>query len=219
MAGKNTGEEQLPQEMVCASSKDGALNRRVFTEKIPNFSTRLGTINGERIKGSDMKHTQHRTEIPTTVVDGEMFAAALALKHIQRLLIHGGSDTGRPDGDDALHPCILENVLAYAIQLAQQTKHLEDEWQQLYQILPRIQEAWEGGQTLFRYTSCTQQEVRKKESICLISTSRLTVMPRVHRTKHTHRVLCFKLGSSMDICRAGDSIFSPMKKQLHKTVF
>ncbi len=45
-------------------------------------------------------------------IDPEVFAVALAMRHIRSLIAYGGSEFGRPDDKDAFHPDHLEGFLA-----------------------------------------------------------------------------------------------------------
>src|SRR2546426_8331407 len=83
-------------------------------------------------------------------LDPEMFAAALAVRHISRLITHGGSDIGRPEDDSALHPHHLERFLARAVEMTQKTGHFEQEWRRLQRAIPHMKVAWEQGQALFQ---------------------------------------------------------------------
>jgi hypothetical protein len=83
-------------------------------------------------------------------LDPDMFAGALALQYIERLLTCGGSDFGRPGDEQALHPSHLAAFLARAVEAAQRNARFEKEWQRLQRTLPQIQGAWKKGQALFQ---------------------------------------------------------------------
>jgi len=83
-------------------------------------------------------------------LDPELFAAAVAVQHIRRLIAAGGGSVERPDEEEALSPHLLEEFLARAVEAANRTKHFEQEWCQLHRMVPQIQAAWECGQVLFQ---------------------------------------------------------------------
>ncbi len=83
-------------------------------------------------------------------IDSEVFAAALAVQHIRRLLANGGSVFARPDDESALHPQHLEPFLVRAVETAQETQRFEHEWRKLQRVMARIHLAWEKGQALFQ---------------------------------------------------------------------
>lgn len=87
----------------------------------------------------------HRADL-----DLELFAAALAVQHIRRLIAAGGSEFGRPDDEDTLHLDHLEVFLARAVETAHKTGRLKQEWHRLQRLMPSLHVAWERGQTLFR---------------------------------------------------------------------
>ena len=82
--------------------------------------------------------------------DPELFAIALALRHMRVLIQHGGSDMRRPDDDSALHPHHLEAFLARAVGTLWKDRRMAQEWRRLQLLLPRLKEAWERGKTLFQ---------------------------------------------------------------------
>src|SRR5712692_3866914 len=61
-----------------------------------------------------------------------------------------GSDFGRPEYENALHPRHLERFLARASELTWKSKRIDDEWHLLLRVLPRLKDAWEKGQALFQ---------------------------------------------------------------------
>ena|SRR5947209_5413273 len=83
-------------------------------------------------------------------IEPEVFALALALRSISGLIYHGGSDVSRPDLESALHPDHLQSFLARAVEITWKDAGLAQEWRKLQQVLPRVREAWEKGQSLFR---------------------------------------------------------------------
>jgi hypothetical protein len=83
-------------------------------------------------------------------IEPERFAIALAVRYIRGLISHGGSDMKRPDLESALHPEHLESFFASAAEIAWKDSRLAQEWRKLQQIFPRVKEAWEKGQRLFR---------------------------------------------------------------------
>ena len=87
----------------------------------------------------------HRADL-----DPELFAAALAVQYLRRLLASGGSEFGRPDDEDTLHPDHLEVFLARAVETAHKTGRFEQEWRRLQRLVPSMKIAWERGKTLFQ---------------------------------------------------------------------
>jgi hypothetical protein len=92
----------------------------------------------------------HYLDLRRADIEPEMFAAALTVQHVRRLIIYGGSDNGRLDLDSTLQPQHLELFLARAVETSRRTKHFEHEWRRLQQLFPRLRNAWEKGQTLFQ---------------------------------------------------------------------
>jgi hypothetical protein len=81
--------------------------------------------------------------------DPELFAAAVALHYIRRLIVAGGGSVERPDEEEeVLSPHHLEAFLARAVVTAHRTKRFEQEWRRLHRLVPQIQVAWERGQVL-----------------------------------------------------------------------
>ncbi len=97
-----------------------------------------------------------------TDLDPELFAAAVAVHSIRRLIAAGGGSVERPDEEEALYPYHLEAVLARAVETAYKTRRFEQEWGRLHRLMPQIQAAWERGQALFREdlarTTCKPEE-------------------------------------------------------------
>ena len=79
-----------------------------------------------------------------------MFAAALAVHYVRRLLASGGSAFAHPEDASALHPQHLTPFLARAVEMAKKTHRFEHEWCRLQRVMPRIRLAWEEGQALFQ---------------------------------------------------------------------
>ena len=65
-------------------------------------------------------------------------------------MANGGSKFGRLDFDAAFYPQDLERFLARAVETAQRIKRFEYEWRRPQQAFPRMKDAWEKGQVLFR---------------------------------------------------------------------
>jgi hypothetical protein len=82
-------------------------------------------------------------------LDPELFAAAVAVQYIRRLIAAGGGSVERPD-KEALSPHHLEAFLAHSVETARKTRRFEQEWRRLHRLVPRIQVAWERGQALFQ---------------------------------------------------------------------
>ncbi len=95
-------------------------------------------------------HLEHALDLHSADIDPEMFAAALAVQHIRRLIVNGGSEFGRLDLDAAFYPQDLERFLARAVETVQRIKRFEHEWRRLQQTFPPMKEAWEKGQVLFQ---------------------------------------------------------------------
>jgi hypothetical protein len=97
-----------------------------------------------------MDYLQQCIDLRRPESDPELFAIALALRHIRALIQHGGSDMRRPDLESALHPEHLEFFLARAVEIPWKDARLAQEWRKLQQVLLRVREAWEKGQSLFQ---------------------------------------------------------------------
>ncbi len=92
---------------------------------------------------------EHCLDLRRTDLDLELFAAALAVQHIRRLIVAGGSRIERPDEEEVLNPRHLREFLARAVETAHRTRRFVQEWHQLKQLMPQIQAAWDLGQVLF----------------------------------------------------------------------
>jgi hypothetical protein len=97
-----------------------------------------------------MDYLQQLIDLRRLDNDPELFAIALALRHVRVLIQHGGSDRRRPDDDSALHPHHLEAFLARAMETPWKDRRIAQEWRRLQLFLPRRKEAWERGKTLFQ---------------------------------------------------------------------
>ncbi len=95
-------------------------------------------------------HLEDYLDLRRADIDPEMFASALAVRHVHKLLVHGGSPFRYPDLETALQPHHLEAFLARAVETAQKTKRFEHEWQRLQRFVPRLKIAWKKGQVLFQ---------------------------------------------------------------------
>ena len=114
-------------------------------------------------------HLEQALDLRRADLDPEIFAAALVVRHIRMLITHGGSDSGRPDDDDALHPHHLEPFLARAVEMAQRSKRFEFDWRRLQQAFPHIRAAWEQGQALFRQSlACAMSNPEEMEYLSMI---------------------------------------------------
>jgi len=82
-------------------------------------------------------------------LDPELFAAAVAVHYMRRLIAAGGDSVERPE-EEALSPHLLEAFLARAVEAAHKTRHFEQEWRGLHWLMPQIHAAWERGQALFQ---------------------------------------------------------------------
>src|SRR5437763_2116901 len=97
-----------------------------------------------------MDYLQQCIDLRRQDIEPEIFAFALAARYIRELINHGGSDMRRPDLESALYPEHLELFLARAVEIPWKDVRLTQEWRKLQQVLPRVREAWEKGQMLFR---------------------------------------------------------------------
>ena len=97
-----------------------------------------------------MDYLQQCIDLRRQDIEPEIFAIALAVRYIRELINHGGSDRRRPDLESALPPGHLESFLARAVEIPWKDARLAQEWRKLQQVLPRVREAWEKGQSLFR---------------------------------------------------------------------
>jgi len=95
-------------------------------------------------------HHEQFLDLRREEIDPEVFAVALAVQYIHRLLVYGGSEFARPDDESALQPQHLEPFLMRAVEMAKATHRFEHEWCRLRRVMPRIQLAWEEGQMLFQ---------------------------------------------------------------------
>lgn len=80
-------------------------------------------------------------DLRRTDTDPEWFAAALAVKHIRRLIAAGGNYAGHPNEEEALSPQHVEAFLARAVEAAHKTRRFEQEWRRLQQLVPQLQAA------------------------------------------------------------------------------
>jgi hypothetical protein len=88
-------------------------------------------------------------DLRRTDLDPELFAAAVAVHSIRRLIAAGGGSVERPD-EEAFSPHHLAAFLACAVETANRTRRFEQEWRRLQRLVPQIQAAWERGQALFQ---------------------------------------------------------------------
>ena len=104
-------------------------------------------VEGE--EGACMESFQRFSDLRRPDNDPELFAIALAIRHIRRLIVHGGSDIGRPDDDSALDPHHLEAFLTRAVERTWKDRCFAQEWHHIQQLLPQVNEPWERGQIVF----------------------------------------------------------------------
>ena len=97
-----------------------------------------------------MDYLQQCIDLRRQDIEPELFTVALAVRYIRELINHGGSDTRRPDLESALYPEHLESFLAHTFEITWKDAYLAEEWRKLQQLLPRVREAWEKGQSLFQ---------------------------------------------------------------------
>ena len=72
-----------------------------------------------------MDHLQHFIDLRRTDIDPEVFAAALAIYHVRKLITSGGSSSERADLEAVPSPGQIEAFLGRAISSAQKTKRFE----------------------------------------------------------------------------------------------
>lgn len=94
-------------------------------------------------------------DIGNPALDLELFAAALAVQHISRLIAGGGSIYQRPDEEDAYTPEAIEVFVQRAVAYAQHTHHFEQEWLKLQHTILVCKEAWKQGQACF-HQNCAE---------------------------------------------------------------
>jgi hypothetical protein len=90
------------------------------------------------------------TDLRRDDLDPEMFAAALAVQHVRRLISYGGSECGRAGDEDSLRPEQIEAFVARAIGDAKRTKRFEQGWLQIQRVFQQIKKAWANGQAHFQ---------------------------------------------------------------------
>jgi len=93
---------------------------------------------------------QHYFDLRRADLDPELFAAAVAIQYMRKLIAVGGGSVQRPDEEAALHQHLLEAFLARAVETAHKTGRFEQEWRRLHGLMPQIQAAWEHGQAQFQ---------------------------------------------------------------------
>jgi hypothetical protein len=98
----------------------------------------------------NVNHLQQFIDLRRTDIDPEVFAAAVAIHHVSKLIASGGSRIGRSDLESVVPPQQLEVFLGRAVSTAQKTKRFEHEWRSLQQAIPRIKIAWVNGQAHFQ---------------------------------------------------------------------
>ncbi len=97
-----------------------------------------------------MDYLEHCADLRGHDSDPELFALALAIRHIRGLIVYCGSNIGRPNDGLALDLNHLEAFLARAVERTWKDKRVVQEWHQLRLFLPRLNEAWERGKPLFQ---------------------------------------------------------------------
>ncbi len=107
-----------------------------------------------------MDYLEEFIDLYSRDIDPERCVIAFAIHYI-RLINHGGSDIGRPDDDSAPQPHHLEAYLTRVAEVTRQGKCLVQEWRNLQQLVPKLKEAWEKGQMLFREALEREKVTRK----------------------------------------------------------
>ena len=98
----------------------------------------------------ERKGIEYYTNLERDDLDPVLFAAALAVQYVRKLISYGGSEYGRADGEDALQPGPIEVFLARAVENAEKTKLFEQEWRRLQSVFPQMKSAWKRGQAIFQ---------------------------------------------------------------------
>jgi hypothetical protein len=93
----------------------------------------------------NMDYIEQFIDLRRADIDPEVFAAALAIRHIRKLIASGGLDF-----ESVTSPQQIEVFLLRAISTAQKTKRFEREWRSLQLAIPGIKIAWENGQAHFQ---------------------------------------------------------------------
>src|SRR2546428_11584819 len=96
----------------------------------------------------NMDHLQRFIDLHREDIDPEVFAAALAVQYVSKLIAMGGGILDRPDLESSVHPQHLEPFLARAAETARESRLFEREWQGLTPTLPYVQAAWEKAQAI-----------------------------------------------------------------------
>jgi hypothetical protein len=102
----------------------------------------------ERTKASMNWHHEQLLDLRRYPLDPDMFAVALAVRHVRQPLACGGSAFAHSDDESALQLKHLEPFLARAVQMTKKTQRFEHEWQRLQRVIPPMKIAWEKGQAL-----------------------------------------------------------------------
>jgi hypothetical protein len=145
-------------------------------------------------------------------IEPEIFTIALAVRYIRELINHGGSDMRRPVLESALPPGRLESFLACAVEIPWKDARLAQEWRKLQQVLPRVREAWEKGQSLFQ--EALERAKSDQESMEYFSIIDIVVdcyaewLPLGSISIALHS----GTGQSMDICSHAESTSSSIKR-------
>ena len=98
----------------------------------------------------EQKSVEYYTDLQRDDLDPELFAAALAVQHLRKLISYGGSEYGRAGDEEALQPGQIEAFVMRAVENAKKTKRFEPEWRQLQRVFPQIKRAWDRGQAHFQ---------------------------------------------------------------------
>ena len=97
-----------------------------------------------------MDYVQELLDLRRLDTDPELFAIALALRHVRTVIQQGGSDRRHSDDDSALQPHHLEVFLDRTVETPWKDQRMAQEWRRLQVFLPRRKEAWERGKILFQ---------------------------------------------------------------------
>jgi len=86
---------------------------------------------------------QYALDLRRADLNPELFAAAIAIHYIRKLIAVGGGSVERPGKEEALAPHHLEAFCPRTVETAQRTGRFEQEWRMLHQMVPGIAIAWD----------------------------------------------------------------------------
>ncbi len=160
-----------------------------------------------------MDYLQQCSDFHRQDIEPEIFTIALAVHYIRELINHGGSDMRCPDLESALPPGHLESFRARAVEIAWKDARLAQEWRKLQQVLPRVREAWEKGQSLFQEAlAWAKSDQKSMEYFSMIDFavdcySEVAPLASIPITPYSG------IGRSMGTCWHGESTSSRIKRK------